>query len=44
MTYHAEYRCPDTDTRHGGNPLACPDRLIDRYSDGHYVILIHDDP
>jgi hypothetical protein len=42
MAYHAEYICPDTDTRHDGDPLACPDRLVVRWPDGTYGLLIHD--
>jgi hypothetical protein len=42
MRYHAEYVCPDVDSIHGGDPFACPDRLVERRSDGSYVLLIHD--
>ena len=40
MRYRAEYVCPDE--IHRSDPLACPDRLIYRWSDGRHVILIHD--
>jgi hypothetical protein len=42
MAYHAEYGCPDTTKRHGGDPLDCPDRLAIRDEDGSYGLLIHD--
>jgi hypothetical protein len=40
MRYHAEYVCADA--VHRDDPLACPDKVIDRWSDGTHVILIHD--
>jgi hypothetical protein len=42
MAYHAEYVCPDTDTIHGGDPLDCADRLVERTKSGEYGLLIHD--